>query len=107
MSVKGGAAGVLDVPPEAAGGALAEEWPFVLGMGVLQRAVREGEYTLPGGAEEGGLVGWGLVHRLVALYVSGYFGAAVPDRAAMARLVDSALESIYAGWRSRGAEADA
>lgn len=89
--------------PEHTGIAVADERPFAFGVAFLKRAIQEGTYGIPCGAEQGAMIGWGVVHGLVTLYLSGHFGAAVPDHESFRRLLESGQQSLDHGWHRREA----
>jgi AcrR family transcriptional regulator len=65
---------------------------------LVQRAVEERQF----GAVEPrrtALIGWGLVHGLTALYLSGHLREEASGPEAFIELIEDAMESIYAGWR--------
>jgi hypothetical protein len=45
------------------------------------------------------LIGWGLVHGLTTLYLSGHLQQEASGPEAFIELIEEAMESIYAGWR--------
>jgi AcrR family transcriptional regulator len=65
---------------------------------LVQRGVEAGQF----GAVEPrrtALIGWGLVHGLTTLYLSGHLRQEAPGPDAFIELIEAAMESIYAGWR--------
>lgn len=65
----------------------------------LRRATGSGNGA-EGNPERAMLVGWGLIHGLTMLYLSGHFAAHIRDNAEFMELIDSALGVLRAGWRA-------
>jgi AcrR family transcriptional regulator len=66
---------------------------------LLRRAVAEGELT-GGNAERAALMGWGLIHGLTSLYLSGHLGDDVSSHEEFMDLIDSAMAALRAGWKA-------
>jgi len=75
-----------------------ESFDFVTEL--LRRAVAAGELSIPE-PRHGALVGWGLLHGLVSLFLSGHLSHVVEDAGDFERLVDAAMDSLYRGWLPR------
>lgn len=75
-----------------------ESFDFVTEL--LRRAVAVGELSIPE-PRHGALVGWGLLHGLVSLFLSGHLSHVVEDAGDFERLVDAAMDSLYRGWLPR------
>lgn len=75
-----------------------ESFDFVTEL--LRRAVVAGELSIPE-PRHGALVGWGLLHGLVSLFLSGHLSHVVQDSEDFERLVDAAMDSLYRGWLPR------
>lgn len=81
-----------------------ESFDFVADL--LARAVASGELNVPE-PRHGALVGWGLLHGLISLYLSGHLSHVVENAEEFERLVDAAMDSLYRGWLPREAVAAA
>lgn len=74
-------------------------------VALLQRAAQEG-LTGIGDARQAAVVGWGLIHGLTSLYLSGQLGRFVGSGDEFLALLEDAKHSLYRGWRtSRGEDA--
>ncbi|MDQ3606837.1 MAG: TetR/AcrR family transcriptional regulator [Gemmatimonadota bacterium] len=51
----------------------------------------------------GALIGWGMVHGLTSLYLSGHLGDAITSNEEFLELIAEAQRSLYQGWRPREA----
>lgn len=51
----------------------------------------------------GALVGWGMVHGLTSLYLSGHLGDAITSNEEFLELIAEAQRSLYQGWKPQGA----
>ncbi len=51
--------------------------------------------------ERAAVVGWGLIHGLTSLYVSGHLGAQARTHEEFMDLVENAIEALRLGWRPR------
>jgi len=89
----------MECPEPCADGApMTEEkgWGFIVGL--VQRAIDAGVFHIPD-ALRGAVIGWGLVHGLTSLYVSGHFRDLVTSRDDFLNLVEEAMSSLHVGWR--------
>jgi AcrR family transcriptional regulator len=76
-------------------------------VALVQEGIDRGLLALDS-AESGALIGWGLIHGLVSLYVSGHLGGKVQTHEEFLALVEEAMRSLYEGWKvPDGAGADA
>jgi hypothetical protein len=50
------------------------------------------------------VIGWGLLHGLTSLYLSGHLGKIVNSNDAFMQLVEEAIQSLYSGFRGRKRE---
>jgi AcrR family transcriptional regulator len=50
------------------------------------------------------VIGWGLLHGLTSLYLSGHLGKIVNSNDAFMHLVEEAIQSLYSGFRGRKRE---
>jgi AcrR family transcriptional regulator len=66
---------------------------------LLRRAAAEGELTGEN-AEIAAVVGWGLIHGLTSLYLSGHLGDDVSSHDEFMVLIDSAMAALRAGWKA-------
>lgn len=73
-------------------------WDFV--VAVVERGIEEGLFALPDGFR-GAVVGWGLVHGLTSLYLSGHLRDAVDSPGGFLDLIEEAMQSLYTGWAPR------
>lgn len=73
---------------------------FDFAVDLLRQASERGEVevTDPGRAA---LVGWGLVHGLTSLYVSGHLGGNARSHDEFMELIESAIQVLGAGWRTK------
>jgi AcrR family transcriptional regulator len=72
---------------------------------LLQQAGREGLHGL-GDARRAAVIGWGLIHGLTSLYLSGHLGRQATTGEEFMELLEDAKNSLYWGWktgRGRGA----
>jgi AcrR family transcriptional regulator len=82
--------------PEQHGGP--GEGPFDFVIDTVKEAAEGGLISVPNPAT-GALIGWGLIHGLTSLFLSGHLGEAVADREQFLALVDDAQRSLHLGWR--------
>lgn len=94
----------LDCPAECVAErvAMTEAMPEALSfdavVGTLQEAIDAGLVAMPD-ARQGALIGWGLVHGLTSLYLSGHLRDAVQTNEQFLELVAAAQLALYQGWR--------
>lgn len=81
----------VDVPAEAS---------RERGVDMLRRAMAAGEAEL-GDPGEAAVVGWGLIHGLTSLYLSGHLRERVSGHEEFMDLVESAIEALGQGWLPR------
>ncbi len=67
-------------------------------METIQRATSEGSFGVEN-ARRAALIGWGMVHGLVSLYIGGHMMGEIGSNEEFLDLVDEAMRSIYTGWR--------
>jgi len=67
------------------------------GETMVQRAIEEGYFQMPD-ARRGTLVGWGLVHGLTSLYLSGHLAEEVTSHGDFLDLVEEAMAMLRTGW---------
>ncbi len=73
---------------------------------LLQRAAEEGLHGL-GDVRRAAVIGWGLIHGLTSLYLSGHLSRQAATSEEFLDLLEDAKHSLYWGWRtSRGPESD-
>ncbi len=84
--------------PEPAEGPDASNFESVIT--VVERGIGDGS-ILGGEAQRIALVGWGLVHGLTSLYLSGHLSEEAPDQESFMKLVDEAMGALGGGWRPR------
>jgi AcrR family transcriptional regulator len=80
----------------------AVEWRFERVVGLLERAAAEGLLRIPD-VGQAALVGWGLVHGLTTLFITGHLGQHVQSREQFLALMEQALATLYVGWHPEGA----
>jgi AcrR family transcriptional regulator len=78
------------------------EWRFERVVGLLERAAAEGLLRIPD-VGRAALVGWGLVHGLTTLFITGHLGQHVQSREEFLELMEQALATLYVGWHPEGA----
>jgi AcrR family transcriptional regulator len=69
----------------------------------LEQAQREGLVTVPD-VRKAAVIGWGLVHGLTSLYLSGHMYQEVQSNEEFMSLIEEAMHSLYRGW-GRGQQA--
>jgi AcrR family transcriptional regulator len=74
------------------------ESPFADVVRTVERASREGMSGV-GDARRTALIGWGLIHGLTSLYLSGHFADKVSTHEEFLSVVEDAMQTFYAGWR--------
>lgn len=67
---------------------------------LLRRASESGEATI-GDPTRAAVVGWGLIHGLTSLYVSGHLREEARTHEEFMELVESAIQALGHGWRRR------
>jgi AcrR family transcriptional regulator len=82
-------------PAPRAGGAVSHEGATAL----LRRAEAEGELRT-GDPDGAALMGWGLMHGLTSLYLSGHLGDRVNGHEEFMELIDRAINALQAGWKA-------
>ncbi len=70
------------------------------GTELLRRASEAGEANV-GDPSRAELVGWGLIHGLTSLYLSGHLQDQVSSHEEFMELIESAIEAIGQGWLPR------
>lgn len=91
----------MDCPePHEGDVAITEEKSFDSVVGILRRAVEEGEFVMAD-PEQGALVGWGLVHGLTSLFLSGRLSQAVASSEEFLGIVEAAMDTLAVGWIPR------
>jgi AcrR family transcriptional regulator len=75
-----------------------DENPFDFVIETVREAAEEGLISVPR-AETGAYIGWGLIHGLTSLFLSGHLGTAVAGRDEFLALVEDAQRSLHEGWR--------
>ncbi len=98
----------MDCPrPELPEGTtLQDDQSFDFVVDTLREARDQGLISIPD-PMRGALVGWGLMHGLVSLYLSGHFGGMVKSHEEFLALITEAQQLLYRGWRPQGADAAA
>ena len=70
---------------------------------VVARGLRDG--SIKGSdAYRIALIGWGLVHGLTSLYLTGHLSDAAPDQDAFMALIEDAMTTLGSGWRPAPAQ---
>ncbi len=73
-------------------------WDAIVAL--VQRGIDAGQFRLPD-AFRGAVIGWGLVHGLTSLYLSGHLRESITSRGEFLDLVEEAMESLFQGWIGR------
>lgn len=81
----------VTIPPEASRNR---------GTELLRRAVESGEADVDD-PEQAAVVGWGLIHGLTSLYLSGHLRERVSSHEEFMELIESAIQAIGQGWLPR------
>jgi AcrR family transcriptional regulator len=87
-----------ECPGPEDGVAATDEPSFEPVVQVIQRAVDQGLIVVED-AFRGAVIGWGLVHGLTSLFLSGHLRDAVQSQEQFLALIDGAQKSLYHGWR--------
>jgi AcrR family transcriptional regulator len=72
-------------------------------VALLQRAATEGMVEV-GDARKAAVIGWGLIHGLTSLYLSGHLGRIVDSGEAFLEFLEEAKYSLYRGWKAERSE---
>lgn len=84
-----------------------ERGGFESGVALVARAIEAGEFGQMD-ARHTTLMGWGVIHGLTTLYLSGRMRDQVGDPESFYELIESAMQSLYTGWRPQcGCKGDA
>lgn len=67
---------------------------------LLRQGQERGQVTL-GDPRQAALVGWGLIHGLVSLYVSGHLTDRVGSHEEFMELIEGAMDALRTGWEPR------
>ena len=78
----------------------AEEHSFETAVELMRQAAARGQVEVDDPARAA-VVGWGLIHGLTSLYVSGHLQDAVTTHEEFMGLVESAIQALGTGWRPR------
>lgn len=103
-----GVAQVMECPRVEPGEGSARGDVFDDVVALVQRAADEGSFTIPD-AQRAAVIGWGLMHGLVSLYLGGHLAGDVGSHDEFIELVEEAIRSVHTGWsmpvaaRGRGA----
>jgi AcrR family transcriptional regulator len=73
---------------------------YEFAVDLLRQAAGAGEVKVDD-PDRAALVGWGLVHGITSLYVSGHLGEAARSHDEFMELVESAIQALGAGWRAK------
>ena len=85
------------LPTECAADAAHGLLPRDFGAAMVQRAIDDGHFRMPD-ARRGTLVGWGLVHGLTSLYLSGHLAGELSSHGEFLDLVEEAMAMLVTGW---------
>ena len=85
------------MPEECAAGAESGALRRDFGETMVQKAIDEGYFKMPD-ARRGTMVGWGLVHGLTSLYLSGHLAEEVSSHGDFLDLVEEAMAMLLTGW---------
>ncbi len=75
-------------------------------VSIVRRAIEARQIRLPD-ANRAALIGWGLVHGLTSLCLSGHLNGDVTSKGEFLDLVEEAMASLYLGWGGVAEEAPA
>ena len=67
---------------------------------MIQRAAEQGQVAVSD-PTRAAVMGWGLIHGLTSLYLSGHLNEVVGSHGEMMELIESAMDALYEGWRPR------
>jgi AcrR family transcriptional regulator len=97
------AAAQLDCPygGDEQGCTTGEEPSFDPVVDMIQRAI-DAELVAIRDASRGAVIGWGLIHGMTSLYLSGHLRDLVKSHEEFLELVVEAQASLYVGWRPAG-----
>lgn len=70
------------------------------GVGLICEAIAAGHMSAPD-PRRAALVGWGVMHGLTSLYLSGHLSDQVGSHEEFMELIESAIETLRSGWRPR------
>jgi AcrR family transcriptional regulator len=90
----------MDCPAAASGDAtpITDAPSFDTVVCSVQQAVDAGEVEIAD-AFRGAVIGWGLIHGLTSLYLSGHLRETVQTHERFMALIEEAQRSLYQGWR--------
>lgn len=74
---------------------------FEATVAMVSRAVDSGEFGAVD-LRRTAMVGWGVIHGLTSLYLSGHLGHEVVSPDEFIELIEHAMRSLYEGWRPAG-----
>lgn len=90
-----GVAHMQDCPEPCGAGAMSRE----SAVSLLRRAQADGHLG-EGDPERVVVLGWGLMHGLTSLYLSGHLAGEVASHEEFMGLIDRAIDTLRAGWES-------
>lgn len=90
----------LECASECGVEAMAASMPRDLTRATVQRAIDAGHFRLPD-AGRGAMVGWGLVHGLTSLYLSGHLAGEVASHGDFLDVVEEAMALLHTGLAPR------
>jgi AcrR family transcriptional regulator len=95
----------MDCPcPELPDGATVTDKPsFDVVVEAVRRAADQGVMNVAD-ARRGAVIGWGLIHGLTSLYLSGHLRDMAQSHDEFMQLISDAQHQLYEGWRVREAE---
>ena len=67
---------------------------------MIQRAAEQGQVAVSD-PSRAAVMGWGLIHGLTSLYLSGHLNEVVGSHDEMMELIENAMDALYEGWRPR------
>jgi AcrR family transcriptional regulator len=74
---------------------------FEATVAMVGRAVEKGEFCALD-PRRTAIIGWGVIHGLTSLYLSGHLGHEVGTSDEFIELIEHAMRSLYEGWRPAG-----
>ena len=97
----------LDSCPELPADALTDEYRQSKDHAVtlIRKAAEAGQVEVDD-PKRAAVLGWGLIHGLTSLYLSGHLREQARNHDAFMELIESAIQALRTGWQPRGGPAD-
>lgn len=81
------------------------EMEFDAVVDTIRKAAEEGSFGIRD-PRRVALIGWGLIHGLVSLHLSGHLAHEIRSHEEFLTLIEEAMRSMYTGWRPAAARAE-